>query len=112
MNELSTDEDLAKALEAQPAFLFKHSTTCPISARAHQRVTEWLGTAPDSAPPIHLVKVIEARPLSNAIAERVGVTHASPQLMLIAEGKAVWDASHGMIDDVSIEEAIDEFVKS
>ena len=41
-----------------------------------------------------LVKVIEARPLSLRMAEELGIAHASPQAILVRDGRAVWHASH------------------
>jgi bacillithiol system protein YtxJ len=99
MTEITTPEDWNRLIAEShdhALFVFKHSTTCPISFAAHHRVTaHWNGRT--GLPPIYLVKVIESRPLSNAIAAETGVTHQSPQLLLVREGKAAWNASHGNI---------------
>lgn len=71
--------------------LFKHSTTCPISAAAYGEVHVFESVAPV---PVYMVKVIEARPLSLALAQELGVRHASPQAILVENGRAVWDTSH------------------
>ncbi len=44
-----------------------------------------------------MVKVIESRPLSLWLAERLQVKHASPQIMIVKNGAVVWHASHGSI---------------
>lgn len=44
-----------------------------------------------------MVKVIESRPLSLWLADRLNVNHASPQIMLVKNGVVVWHASHGSI---------------
>ena len=44
--------------------------------------------------PLYVLKVIEARDLSDAAAERLGVPHASPQAIVIRHGHSVWHASH------------------
>lgn len=90
--------------EATPLFLFKHSTTCPISAAAYRRVAEYLAVA-DGAP-VYLVKVIEARPVSNEIAARTGVRHESPQCVLLDHGAAVWHASHGGVTAAAMSAAV------
>ncbi len=108
MFHLQSAEDLERALsssEDKPVFIFKHSTTCPISASAHGRVISYLDEEGRDAPPFFLVKVIESRPVSNEIASRSGVVHQSPQLILIDSGKAVWDASHGAIQADAIRQA-------
>jgi bacillithiol system protein YtxJ len=42
--------------------------------------------------------LLEHRDISNEIASRFGVYHQSPQLLLIKEGKSVYDVSHSDID--------------
>lgn len=81
-----------------PVWLFKHSTTCPISASAYRRVAGYVAEEGAGAPPMYLVKVIESRPVSNEIAARLGVRHESPQVLLVQGGKVVWHASHGGIE--------------
>ena len=109
MNEITSLEDLEARIEASaetPLFLFKHSTSCPTSARAIRRVTDFIAEAPDHYPEIHLIKVIESRAISNAAAERLGVEHASPQLILVKDGHALWTTSHFNIQAPAIENAI------
>jgi bacillithiol system protein YtxJ len=65
-------------------FIYKHSTTCPISAHAGGEVR-----AMTTVLPIYWVNVREQRELSNWIAQEYGVAHESPQLILIGGGKAV-----------------------
>lgn len=111
MKELKEEGDLQKILETsrqEPVFVLKHSTTCPISAGAYRRVGAYLEKKGDAAPPFFLIKVIESRPLSNAIAREAGIQHASPQLILFREGSARWDTSHGAITDDAIETALAE----
>ncbi len=108
MKELTRVDELDPILQATasaPAFLFKHSTTCPVSAGAHRQVQAYLEGADASAPPVYLVKVIESRPLSNEIASRLSFVHQSPQIILVDGGEAVWNASHGAITADSIRRA-------
>ncbi|KUO96740.1 hypothetical protein ATW55_07925 [Ferroacidibacillus organovorans] len=57
--------------------------------------------------PVAMVKVIESRNLSLSLADEFGVSHASPQVILIQRGKAVWHTSHYKIKDASITTAIE-----
>jgi bacillithiol system protein YtxJ len=109
VKELKEENEMQEILETSrkgPAFVLKHSTTCPISAGAYRRVGEYLEQKGDAAPPFYLVKVIESRPLSNAIARESGVQHASPQLILFEDGQARWNTSHGAITSDAIESAL------
>jgi monothiol bacilliredoxin len=106
---LNTAEDFATCLERsdrEPIFLYKHSTACPISTAAHQRLTAYLSAAPPSTPPFHMVEVIESRPISNRIAEALSVRHQSPQLILVRGRRALWETSHGQITAESIAQAL------
>lgn len=70
-------------------WVFKHSTTCPVSARAAQEVQ-----AMQSELPVYWVNVREQRELSNWVAEATGVRHESPQLILLRGGAAAKSWSH------------------
>lgn len=72
----------------QPIVVLKHSTTCPISAAAYHEFTSV------ELPNTYLVKVIEHRDVSSEIAKDLQVQHASPQVIIVKEGKATWQATH------------------
>jgi bacillithiol system protein YtxJ len=94
---LTTLEALEDALERsqeEPILLFKHSSTCPISARADQRL-QGLTEADD--PPVYKLVVQDHRDVSDAIEERFGIRHESPQAILLANGAPVFHASHGNV---------------
>jgi len=100
--------DLALAQgHAGPVVFFKHSTTCPISASAYRRVEAYLNEAKDTAPPLYIVKVIESRPVSNAIASQLAIPHESPQVILVHKGAALWHASHGAITAEAIADSLE-----
>lgn len=108
VKELTQVEELDLALdasEAGPVFVFKHSTACPTSHAAHKRVSDYLAQR-EGGPPFYLVKVIESRPLSNALAAALNVPHQSPQLLLVKDRKSVWNASHGSITGQAIQNAL------
>lgn len=100
--QLRTLDDLDRLLEdATPVLVFKHSTACPVSARAHAEFAKWLA-APGPHPRTALVRVIEERPVSLEIARRLDVAHQSPQAILVVAGRAVWHASHGWVNAGSL----------
>jgi bacillithiol system protein YtxJ len=110
MQEITSQDMLEKVLEKSasgPVFLFKHSTTCPVSASAYRRAAAWIEAQGGAAPPFYIVKVIESRPVSNEIASRLGVTHQSPQLLLLKDREAVWNVSHGKITEEAITAALE-----
>jgi bacillithiol system protein YtxJ len=85
-NRAALDELLARS-HREPVVLFKHSLTCPISARAHREMKQLGGE-------VALVVVQRARAVSDEVAARTGIGHESPQVFVLRDGKAVWSASH------------------
>jgi bacillithiol system protein YtxJ len=98
------DELVARSHEA-PVVLFKHSTTCPISARAHHQMAK---LSADVAGQVSLVVVQRARELSRRVAEQTGIRHESPQAIILRNGQAVWSASHFEITAEAVEQAVRE----
>jgi bacillithiol system protein YtxJ len=91
MRVIATEADLGPLLAAPLAVLYKHSPICPTSGVAYE---EMLAFRRRSRVPVYLVDVIKHRPLSRALAERIGVTHASPQAIVLREGVPAWHGSH------------------
>lgn len=89
-----------------PVLVFKHSTRCPISASALRRTEVWLGERGAAAPPAARVNVVENRAVSNFLAERLGIPHASPQALLCRAAEPFWHASHGRITGEALDAAL------
>jgi bacillithiol system protein YtxJ len=96
LNHLGQLDEIVAFSNEKPAVIFKHSTRCSVSRMAlKQFETEYdLEDAVD----MYFLDLLEHRAISNAIATRFGVFHQSPQLLLIKEGKSVYDVSHSDID--------------
>lgn len=105
MIEVSTENDWHEQVShvMTPYLLFKHSTTCPISAGAYREVVRY---DQRGELPIYLVKVIESRPLSLHLADVFHVPHASPQVILMNKGNPVWNTSHGRITEKNLLAAV------
>jgi bacillithiol system protein YtxJ len=96
-------EQLLEKSESDPVLIFKHSTQCSVSSEAYQEFTGFASSALNSS--CGLVLVIENRGLSNTIASRLGIPHASPQAIVVKNGRPVWSASHWSITRDSLTEA-------
>src|SRR5687768_1460168 len=83
----------------RPIVLFKHSSTCGISAGVYREV----GFV---AADVNVVIIQTHRDLSNAIAVRTGVRHESPQAFVLRHGKPVYYASHYDIEAERIVESL------
>jgi bacillithiol system protein YtxJ len=77
--------------QTKPQVIFKHSTRCSISAVALQRLQK--AKQPDGLD-FHFLDLLAHRPLSNKVSEVFDVHHESPQVLLIKDGKCIFDESH------------------
>ena len=111
MNWLQLDSidkivELKKESESAPILIFKHSTRCPISAMALDRLERsWDETEMKGVRPF-LLDLISYRDISNKIAQDFTVMHQSPQVLLINKGNAVYDDSHMGISYKSIKKEL------
>ena len=88
--ELNTLDKLQAAIEEsriRPVLLFKHSTSCGISAGVFRDVK-----MVDAD--INIVVVQTDRHISNEIERHTGIKHESPQAIVLKNGQAVYHASH------------------
>ena len=93
----------------EPVVLFKHSMMCGISRRARLQIEE---LTEETDPPVYEVVIQEARPLSNRIAEQLGVKHQSPQVIILYQGQPIFDTSHGRVTASAVREAIENVTAS
>ncbi|WP_264529876.1 bacillithiol system redox-active protein YtxJ [Flavobacterium sp. N502540] len=102
--------DVAQLMEIEgisnekPVVIFKHSTRCSISRMALKQF-EREYTLEDTVG-AYFLDLIAHRDVSNEIASRFNVYHESPQLILIRNGKAVYDVSHSDIDAEALKSKI------
>ena len=94
-------EELFTLSQSQPVVLFKHSTTCPISAAAYEQMSRAGGT-------VALIIVQRARELSRRVESLTGVRHESPQAIILRHGQAVWAASHWNVTADAVNSAISQ----
>jgi len=92
-------EELLQQSTERPVVIFKHSTTCPVSAGAYSEMMALKA-------PVNIVVVQDSRDISNEIESRTDVEHHSPQVIVLRNGKAVWNASHWKIKSDVVEEAL------
>ncbi|MBK9257941.1 MAG: bacillithiol system redox-active protein YtxJ [Saprospiraceae bacterium] len=96
-------DDLNKLSDQKDVIIFKHSTTCSISHSAKLRLES--GWDFDNLQP-YLLDLKTFRSLSDTISEIYGVTHESPQVLLIRNGTCIYDASHFDISPGELRETL------
>jgi bacillithiol system protein YtxJ len=92
VHKIATEADVATALAEPLAVVYKHSPICPTSGMAYEEIRSLRQMQRDI--PVYFIDVVQSRPLSRYLAERVGVVHASPQAIILRSGVAAWHGSH------------------
>jgi bacillithiol system protein YtxJ len=98
--------DIQQKSHDQPVLIFKHSTRCSVSRTALDRLERnWNSDELIEIQP-YFLDLIANRNISTLIAEGFNVEHQSPQVLLIRNGKSIYDRSHFDIDFQSIRQEI------
>ncbi len=98
-------EQLILLSQEKPQVIFKHSTRCSISSVAKSRLEK---SKTKNEVSFYYLDLLTYRTLSNTIAARFRIEHESPQILVIKEGKCVYDESHMSIDMEEILEKIEK----
>ena len=98
LSDKETLDRLVNASKDRPVVVFKHSNACPISSRAYREM--------EKLEDINLLEIQTARDLSREIESLTGVQHESPQVIILRDGKAVWNASHFDVNAGAVTEAV------
>lgn len=98
LSTFSTVEELSQIVEKSfqsVVGIFKHSTRCSISSMSKSRVESAIT---EVSPEIYLLDLIAHRGVSDEISSRFGIRHESPQLILLQNGKVIYNESHAYIN--------------
>jgi bacillithiol system protein YtxJ len=95
INSLSQQKDIAAVV------IFKHSTRCSISSMALNRLERSWNLHEQSVPAYYL-DLLNYRGISNKIEKLYGITHQSPQILVIKNEKCIYSVSHSEISAAAI----------
>jgi bacillithiol system protein YtxJ len=89
---------LKESSKQNPVLIFKHSTRCSISRAALDRLQRnWKQEEMKSVTPFYL-DLLKYPEVSSQVSDDFEIQHESPQVLLIRDGKSVYDRSHLGID--------------
>jgi bacillithiol system protein YtxJ len=100
LGKMEQFDEIDEISQTKPVVLFKHSTRCSISRMALKQFDAEFNY-PEEKIDWYLLDLLNHRDLSNEIASRYIVVHQSPQIVVIRNGKAVFNESH---DSISAED--------
>jgi len=105
VNALEQLDEILDVSHARPVVIFKHSVRCGISAMAkYQLEADWTFSSTEME--MYYLDIIHHRNISNEVRDRLGVVHHSPQIIVVFQGKAIYNTSHHMISTEVIRDAI------
>jgi bacillithiol system protein YtxJ len=100
-------EEVFAASGARVQLILKHSQSCAVSFFAKQNL--------DSVPleewpemDRSMVEVVRFRPISQYLAQKTGVRHESPQVLVVANGEVIFHTSHSEVNKVNIQQAYEK----
>jgi bacillithiol system protein YtxJ len=92
LQQLDAIIEQSKDVKFEKIAIFKHSTRCTISDMVKNRLEK--SAVDKDTFPVYYLDLIAYRNISNRIAELFDVDHESPQVLIIKNGKSVYNASH------------------
>lgn len=98
-------DEITEISKSKPVAIFKHSTTCGIS-RMVLRDLETDYDIEASQLEFYYLDLKAYREVSNEVAARFQVWHESPQMILIKNGTAVYNASHSAVNVHGLKEKL------
>jgi bacillithiol system protein YtxJ len=96
LTDLGELNEIITISEEKPVVIFKHSTRCSISRMALKQFENQYDAQENVVP--YFLDLLKHRDISNEIAIQFNVQHQSPQILVIKDGKSVYNASHSDID--------------
>jgi len=103
-NEAQLDEIMSVSA-SKPVLIFKHSTGCGVSRMAFKNFERDFDFSENEIA-LYFLDLLSYRTLSNAIAEKFGVPHQSPQVLVIKNVEVIYNDSHYSISIEAIKKVL------
>lgn len=103
---LTTADEVDAFVREHPDSAIFKAGTCHKTQETFQHVQSHLELREDLS--LGIIRVVEARPASNRVAEMTGIAHESPQLILFRDGKPVFDRDNWDITGAALTEGLQE----
>lgn len=104
LEELAQLDAIAKKSKDKTQVIYKHSSTCGISSMVLNMFTQSYDLDTDCD--LYFLTIQHHRDISNEIAQKFGVRHESPQLLVVKNGEVTFHTSHGAIADTDLKQKL------
>lgn len=102
LNSIQQLEEIIAESQNKKIAIFKHSTSCGISRMVHKNFKLDLQNMDLENTEVYFLDLLSYRNVSNAIAEKTGVKHESPQLIVLDKAKVIHHSSHSSINATAL----------
>ena len=103
--EIQVDQVLIASV-SKTQIILKHSNSCGTSFFAKKDL-EINGFWDHKNANLNIIDVIRNRPVSLYFADKVGIRHESPQLVVISNKEVIWHGSHSAVNRSNVEKALE-----
>jgi bacillithiol system protein YtxJ len=107
--QLATVAEVEAFVQEHPTSAIFKAGACGQTPRALDSIRPVLDAY--GALPLAVITVVAARAASNRLAELTGIRHASPQLLLLKDGGAVWAADSWELTEEATRESFARHLK-
>jgi len=104
LKELAQLERILEKSKDRAQVIYKHSRTCGISSMVLRMFTQSYDLDADCD--LYFLTIQHHRDISNEIAQKFGVRHESPQLLVVKNGEVTFHTSHGAIADTDLKQKL------
>lgn len=104
LTQLKQLDDIEEESTEKTIAIFKHSTRCGISRMVLKNFESDFTGEEEKGFKLYFLDLLSNREISNEIANRYGVQHESPQLIIIKDKKVVHHSSHQSIQAQKVKE--------
>ena len=106
LTDLNQLDQIRENSQKSPVMIFKHSSRCSTSSMVISRLERNWKMEEMQNIETYFLDLISYRQISSAIAEQFKIEHESPQVLIIRDGKAIYNGSHFQIDYSAVQQAI------
>ena len=106
LNNINQLDVIAQESKENPVLIYKHSSRCNVSQASLDRQNRNAKPEELTCIKTYYLDLISYRNISNAVAQKFGIEHESPQAILVRDGREVWNASHSAITVSSLQRAV------
>lgn len=105
LNSIDQLDIIDENSKSKTQVIFKHSTTCGISRMVMNMFQSSYDFSKDQID-LHYLDLLSYRSVSDETGYKFQVIHQSPQLLVIRNGVAVANASHGAISEIDLSQYV------